>query len=72
MLDLENLLPQACSSQMLQRPQVFLISRHASVSSIYPLGSFTKTLFQKENKGNPPRITLGVDLNGSKKDFSFR
>ena len=35
------------------------------------LGCFTKTLFPKKNKRNPPRISLGVNLKGSKRIFDF-
>ena len=35
------------------------------------LGCFTKTLFQKKNKRNPSRISLGVNLKGSKRIFDF-
>ena len=37
----------------------------------YPLGCSKKTLFQNKNKRNPPRISLGVSLKGSKRIFDF-
>ena len=37
----------------------------------YTIGCFTKTLFQKKNKRNPPRISLGVGLKESKRIFHF-
>ena len=40
-------------------------------SFVYVLGCFTKTLFQKKNKRNPPCISLGVSLKGSKRIFDF-
>ena len=36
-----------------------------------PLGCFKKTIFQKNKKRNPPRISLGVSLNRSKRIFDF-
>ena len=35
------------------------------------LGCFRKTLFQENWKYNPPRISLGVSLKGSKRIFNF-
>ena len=35
------------------------------------LGCSKKTLFQNKNKRNPPRISLGVSLKGSKRIFDF-
>ena len=37
----------------------------------WTLGCFTKTLFPKKNNRNPPRISLGVNLKGSKRIFDF-
>ena len=37
----------------------------------WTVGCFTKTLFPKKNKRNPPRISLGVNLKGSKRIFDF-
>ena len=41
------------------------------ISEAGAVGCFTKTLFQKKNKRNPPRISLGVSLKGSKRIFDF-
>ena len=40
-------------------------------SSLVAIRVFQKTLFQKNKKRNPPRISLGVSLNRSKRIFDF-
>ena len=40
-------------------------------ASMLHIGCFKKTLFQKNKKRNPPRISLGVSLNRSKRIFDF-
>ena len=48
----------------------FLTFSYASSSTLYTR-VFQKTLFQNKNKHNPPRISLGVSLKGSKRIFDF-
>ena len=37
----------------------------------WTIGCFTKTLFQQKKWRNPPRISLGVSLKGSKRIFDL-
>ena len=41
------------------------------IDTYYLLGCFTKTLFQQKKWRNPPRISMGVSLKGSKMIFDF-
>ena len=41
------------------------------LNEVWPIGCPRKTLFQKNKKRNPPRISLGVSLNRSKRIFDF-
>ena len=47
------------------------LRQNTIIHIIGSIGCFTKTLFPKKNKRNPPRISLGVNLKGSKRIFDF-
>ena len=64
------------SGNYLAKPDVFPTECWSAVGSFFKasiLGCSTKTCFseEEENKRNPPCISLGVSLKGSKRIFDF-